>query len=105
MERVLEIKEVAVVGAGTMGHGIAQVLVRHGFQVCLTDAAEKFSKTGAERIVKGLARDVEKARMTEEERQQALGRLKTTTHLADLAAVDLVIEAVTEDFEVKAGVF
>jgi len=96
---------IGVVGAGTMGHGIAQVLVRHGFEVCLTDASEKFLKAGAERIARGLSRDVEKARLTEEERQQALGRLKTTTHLADLAAADLVIEAVTEDFEVKAGVF
>jgi 3-hydroxybutyryl-CoA dehydrogenase len=105
MEHVLGIMKVAVVGAGTMGHGIAQVLVRHGFDVCLTDTAEKFLKAGAERIAKGLARDVEKARLTEEERQQALGRLKTTTHLADLAGANLVIEAVTEDFEVKAGVF
>jgi 3-hydroxybutyryl-CoA dehydrogenase len=105
MEHVLGIMKVAVVGAGTMGHGIAQVLVRHGFDVCLTDTAEKFLKAGAERIAKGLARDVEKARLTEEERQQALGRLKTTTHLADLAGANLVIEAVTEDFEMKAGVF
>jgi 3-hydroxybutyryl-CoA dehydrogenase len=81
------------------------VLVRHGFEVCLTDAWEKFLKTGEERIAKGLVRDVEKARMTDDERQQALGRLKTTTNLTDLAAADLVIEAVTEDFEVKAAVF
>jgi 3-hydroxybutyryl-CoA dehydrogenase len=88
-----------------MGHGIAQVLVRRGFSVVLCDVSQNLVEAGAQRIAKGLDRDVEKARMTAEEREEALGRLKTTTNLADLGAADFVVEAVTENFEVKAAVF
>jgi len=87
-----------------MGHGIAYVMVRSGFSVILSDVSEKFLSAAAERIAKGLARDVEKGRMTAEEREQALGRLKTTTDLAALGGADFVIEAVTENFDVKAAV-
>jgi len=99
------IKVVGVVGAGTMGHGIAQVLIRQGFSVLLNDVSEKFLEAAAARIAKGLSRDAEKARLTAEEREQALARLKTTTNLADLAQADFIIEAVTENFEVKAAIF
>ncbi|HUU13517.1 MAG TPA: 3-hydroxybutyryl-CoA dehydrogenase [Terriglobia bacterium] len=99
------IKAVAVVGAGTMGHGIAQVLVKSGFSVLLQDVATKILDTAKERIGKGLARDVEKGRMTAEQREQALSRLKTTTEGKDLAGVELVIEAVVENFETKKSVF
>jgi len=94
-----------VVGAGTMGHGIAQVMLRAGYHVLLHDVSEKFVAAGAEKIARGLARDVEKGRMTAEERQAALAHLKTTTDLAALAAADFVIEAVTENFEAKVSVF
>jgi len=96
---------IGVVGAGQMGHGIAHVMLRAGHRVLLLDAAENFVDAGAKRIVKGLARDVEKERMTAEQREQALARLKTTTEAAELAEADFIIEAVTEKFEVKAGVF
>ena len=98
-------KTVGVVGAGTMGGGIAQVLVKSGYSVVLHDVAEKFLATAADRIGKGLARDVEKGRMTAEEREQALARLKTTTDVAAVAKADFIIEAVIENFEAKAGVF
>jgi len=88
-----------------MGHGIAQVLVRSGYSVLLHDVAAKFLEGAAEKIVKGLGRDVEKGRLTAEEKEQALGRLKTTRDLAALAAADFMVEAVTENFEVKAGLF
>jgi 3-hydroxybutyryl-CoA dehydrogenase len=88
-----------------MGHGIAQVLVKNGFGVILADVAADILAKAVDRIARGLARDVEKGRMTAEERGQALGRLKTTTDLKDLAGVDFVIEAVSENFELKAGVF
>jgi 3-hydroxybutyryl-CoA dehydrogenase len=88
-----------------MGGGIAQVLVRSGYEVVLNDAAQPFLDRAVERISKGLARDVEKGRMTAEERDAALGRLKTTTDLSALAAADFVIEAVIETFEAKASVF
>jgi len=101
----LEIKIIGVVGAGTMGHGIAQVLVRSGYSVILNDVAQPYLDRAAERISKGLGRDVEKGRMTAGEREQALGRLRTTTNIADLAAADFVIEAVIENLEAKASVF
>ena len=66
---------VGVVGAGTMGHGIAQVMVRAGHRVLLLDISQDFVEAGAKKVAKGLARDVEKARMTVEEREQALARL------------------------------
>ena len=88
-----------------MGHGIAQVLVRSGCTVLLYDLSPQFLDAGAERIAKGLARDVEKNRLTAEEREQALSRLKTTTRVEDLGGADFLVEAVTEDFEVKAGAF
>jgi 3-hydroxybutyryl-CoA dehydrogenase len=88
-----------------MGHGIAQVSVKSGFSVVLQDVAAKIIEAARERIGKGLARDVEKGRLTAEQREQALDRLKTTTEVNDLAGVDFVIEAVVESFEAKAGVF
>ncbi len=98
-------RAVAVVGAGTMGHGIAQVLVKSGFSVVLHDVAAKILDAARERIGKGLARDVEKGRLTAEQREQALGRLKTTTEVKELAGVELAIEAVVENFEAKQRVF
>ena len=88
-----------------MGHGIAHVMLRAGHKVVLLDTTENFVDAGAKRIAKGLARDVEKARITAEGCEQALASLKTTTEAADLAAADFVIEAVTEKFNVKADVF
>jgi 3-hydroxybutyryl-CoA dehydrogenase len=88
-----------------MGHGIAHVMLRAGHQVILLDASQAFVDAGAKRIIKGLARDVEKERLTEERRGQAVKRLKATTVPADLAEADFIIEAVTEKFEVKASVF
>ncbi len=96
---------IAVVGAGQMGHGIAHVMLRAGHQVILLDISENFVEAGARRIVKGLTRDVEKERLTEEQRQQAVKRLKATTVVADLNRADIVIEAVTENYEAKAGVY
>jgi 3-hydroxybutyryl-CoA dehydrogenase len=99
------IKVVGGVGAGTMGGGIAQVLVKSGYSVILNDVAQQFLGRAVERISKGLGRDVEKGRMTAEERDAALARLKTTTELSEVAAADFIIEAVIENFETKANVF
>ena len=101
----MEIRAIGVVGAGTMGHGIAQVLIRSGYTVFLHDLSQQFLDSGAGRIVKGLNRDVEKNRLTAEEREKALSRLKTTTRVADLGGADFIVEAVTENLEVKAGAF
>ena len=101
----MEIKTIGVAGAGQMGHGIAQVLVRHGYPVVLMDVTAELVDKGAARIASGLGRDVEKQRLTAAERDAALARLKKTTHVEDMAAADLVIEAATEKFEIKAAVF
>ena len=101
----MNIRLAGVVGAGTMGHGIAQVMVRNGYSVVLHDTSQELVGRGAERISRGLGRDVEKGRLTAEEKQQAESRLKTTTELSDLASSDIMIEAVTEKFDVKAAVF
>jgi len=96
---------IGIVGAGQMGHGIAHVMLRAGHRVLLLDISQDFVEAGAKWIAKGLARDVEKARMTADEREQALARLKPTTVVAELAEADFIIEAVTEKFDAKAGVY
>jgi 3-hydroxybutyryl-CoA dehydrogenase len=103
--RADQIKTVGVVGAGTMGHGIAAVLVRSGCAATLCDSIPKALDVAVEKISARLARDVEKGRLTQEEKSSAISRLKTTTRLDELAKADLVIEAVTENFETKAEVF
>ena len=96
---------VGVVGAGTMGHGIAQVLLRHGYGVALADAASSSLARARERIEKGLGRDVEKARLTADERDRALARLETSSSLDAAAAVGFIIEAISESFDAKAQVW
>src|ERR1035437_3060468 len=99
------ISTIGVVGAGQMGHGIAHVMLRAGHRVILLDTSRAFVDAGVKRILKGLARDVEKERLTEEEHQQALMRLKPSILASDMVEVDFIIEAVTEKFDVKASVF
>jgi 3-hydroxybutyryl-CoA dehydrogenase len=88
-----------------MGHGIAQVLIRSGYTVFLHDLSQQLLDVGAGKIAKGLNRDVEKNRLTGEEREKALSRLKTTTRVSDLGGADFIVEAVTENLDVKAQVF
>ncbi|HEV2491916.1 MAG TPA: 3-hydroxybutyryl-CoA dehydrogenase [Terriglobia bacterium] len=101
----MQIKTVGVVGAGTMGHGIAQVLARCGYSVVLHDVSAKHLEHGVLGISRGLTHEIEKGRLTEEQRLEALDRVKTTTNAEPLAGADFLIEAVTEDFEAKATVF
>lgn len=101
----MSVHRIGVVGAGTMGSGIAQVLVRNRYSVVLHDVTQELVGRGAEKVARGLEHNVEKGRLTAEEKQQAESRLKTTTKLPELASVDMVIEAVTEKFEIKAEVF
>jgi 3-hydroxybutyryl-CoA dehydrogenase len=95
---------IGVVGAGTMGHGIAQVAAHAGFEVVLVDAAPDALRRGMAQIGKGLGRLVDKGKLAAEERDLALARLHPAEDLAAFAAVDLVIEAVVEKLEVKQGV-
>jgi 3-hydroxybutyryl-CoA dehydrogenase len=98
------IRTIGVVGAGTMGHGIAQVAVQQGCDVVLVDAVPAALERGRSQIGKGLERLVTKGKLAPEERDQALARLSTGGDLGALAGADLVVEAVVEKLEVKAKV-
>jgi 3-hydroxybutyryl-CoA dehydrogenase len=94
-----------VLGAGTMGNGIAQVAARSGFDVVMRDVAEEFLSRGMQAIDKSLQRDVDKERLSPDEKSAIVGRIKTATDLEALKDAFIVVEAVTEDFDVKAEVF
>ena len=96
---------IGVVGAGTMGNGIAQVAARGGYDVILHDVQEEFLQRGLTAIDKSLQRDVQKERLTVEEKQQIQGRIRTTTNLASFSEASLVIEAVVENLAIKTEVF
>jgi 3-hydroxybutyryl-CoA dehydrogenase len=96
---------VGVVGLGTMGAGIAQVSVQAGFETVGREVSAELGARGRATIERYLSRGVEKGRLTEGERDAALGRLCQTTDLADLADCDLVVEAVLEELELKRDVF
>ena len=98
------IKTVAVLGAGTMGNGIAHVFARAGYNVILRDVQESFLQRGMETIGKNLDREVKKGKLTEAERPQVLARVKAVTDFAAVAAADFVVEAVPEKLEIKRAV-
>jgi len=101
----VEISRVGVVGLGTMGAGIAQVCVQAGLEVVGREVAPELGERARERIDHYLARGVEKERLTQEEKDAALGRLTLVTELDDLASCQLVIEAAFEDLAVKRELF
>lgn len=102
----MDVNNVLVIGAGQMGSGIAQVFAQAGFQVTLHDINEEQVKRGLQSIEKLLQRSVSKERMTEEEKEATLARLKTSTELEAAAQdADLVIEAVIENMEIKQKLF
>ncbi len=99
------IETLGVVGAGTMGNGIAQVAARAGCRVILRDVKEEFLERGMTAIRKSLQRDVDKDRLKEEEKHSIINRIRTVTEFDALAEADLIVEAVTEDLSVKQEVF
>ncbi|PLX40981.1 MAG: 3-hydroxybutyryl-CoA dehydrogenase [Deltaproteobacteria bacterium] len=101
----MDIKKVGVVGAGQMGHGIAQVFAVSGFDVILRDINDNFVSKGYERIAKNLDRSVEKGRMEAADRDAAMARITKTIEISDLADCDLVVEAATENPEIKLQIF
>lgn len=96
---------VGVVGAGTMGNGIAQVAARAGYRVVMRDVNDEFLQRGMSAIDKSLQRDVDKARLTPDEKAEIIGRVETVTDTSALADAFIVIEAVTEDLRVKSEIF
>jgi 3-hydroxybutyryl-CoA dehydrogenase len=101
----MEIKTVAVVGCGLMGSGIAEVAARAGFATLVREVDDDLLEKGVGRIRKSLDRAVEKGKLEADERDATLGRIRGTTSLEDLAAADLVIEAIVENLEAKRELF
>jgi len=101
----MDIKMVGVLGAGSMGNGIAQVAAQAGYQVVMRDIEDRFVENGLKTIQKFLTKSVEKGKMTEDQKKGVLGRIKGTTRMEDLKDVDFVIEAVFEDLDLKKNIF
>jgi 3-hydroxybutyryl-CoA dehydrogenase len=100
-----DIKIVAVLGAGTMGNGIAHVFARSGYKVILRDVEQRFLDRGMETIGKNLDREIKKGKIGEAEKGTVLGRLQSVTDMGAIAAADFVVEAVPEKIEIKRAVF
>ncbi len=96
---------IGVVGAGTMGNGIAQVVARAGYRVVMRDVRDEFLERGLLAIEKSLQREVEKERLAADEKEVIRGRIQSTTSLEALHEASIVIEAVTENLEVKTEIF
>jgi 3-hydroxybutyryl-CoA dehydrogenase len=101
----MDIKRVGVVGAGTMGNGIAHVLARSGYSVMLCDVEQRFLDRALDTMGKNLEREVAKEKITADDRASALKRIETVTDRGRLAECDFVIEAATEKFEIKTEIF
>jgi 3-hydroxybutyryl-CoA dehydrogenase len=99
----MDIKKIGIIGAGTMGTGIAQVAATSGFEVILSDIADDLLQRSLKIMDKSLSKLSEKGKI-EEDKEVILGRVKTTTALSDLKAVNFVVEAVFENFAVKKDV-
>ena len=96
---------IGVIGAGTMGNGIAQVAARSGYSVVMRDIKEEFLERGLATIEKSLQRDVDKQRLATEEKDLIRGRIRTTTTLEPLQEASIIIEAVTENLGIKTEIF
>ena len=101
----MEIRRVGVVGAGTMGNGIAHVFARGGYDVVLCDVQQSFLERALATITKNLQREVAKNKITAADKDAALGRIHPATDRNQLADCDFVIEAATEKFEIKTEIF
>ena len=101
----MDIRRVAVVGAGTMGSGIAHAFARSGYSVVLCDVEQKYLKHALETIGKNLEREAAKGKISAEEKAAALARITPVLDRARLADCDFVVEAATERFEIKAEIF
>ena len=101
----MDIKTVGVIGAGTMGNGIAHVFAKSGYNVVLVDVEQRFLDRGLDTITKNLDREVAKNKLTADQKSQAIARLRGALDRKALADCDFVIEAATEKFEIKSEIF
>ena len=101
----MEMKRIGVIGAGTMGNGIAHVFARCGYTVVLCDVEQRFLDRGLDTIGRNLEREVAKNKITVADKESALKRIEPVTNRARLADCDFVVEAATEQFEIKTEIF
>ncbi|MGO9019267.1 MAG: 3-hydroxybutyryl-CoA dehydrogenase [Syntrophobacteraceae bacterium] len=101
----MEIKTFGVVGAGQMGSGIAHAAAMSGLQVIMNDIKDEFVERGLKNITNILTKSVEKGKMTQTDKEVVLGRLKLSTSLKDMAPVDFVVEAASENESLKLAIF
>jgi 3-hydroxybutyryl-CoA dehydrogenase len=105
MQSRAEIQRVGVVGAGTMGNGIAHVFARNGFSVVLCDVEQRFLDRGMNAISKNLERELAKGKITADEKQATFNRIEPVLPRSKLADCDFVVEAATEKLEIKMEIF
>ena len=106
MSKIRTMKNVAVIGAGTMGNGIAHTFAQFGYSVSLIDVSDSSLEKGMATITKNLDRMVAKEKISEQEKNDTLSRISTFTVLEDgVAGVDLVVEAATENIDLKLKIF
>jgi 3-hydroxybutyryl-CoA dehydrogenase len=101
----MTIKTVGVIGAGTMGNGIAHVFAKAGYEVILCDIEGRFVQRGIETISKNLEREAAKGKISVADREAALKNIRPTTQRANLAPADFIVEAATEKFDIKTEIF
>lgn len=101
----MEVSKVGVMGAGAMGSGIAQLAAQAGYQVVLNDLEMSFVEKGLKRMDDFLTKSVQKGKVTEEQKNQILGRISKSTDLTDFKDVDLAIEVIIENLELKKKAF
>ena len=101
----MEIKKIGVIGAGTMGGGIAQIAAQSGFEVILEDMNEKYVRAGFEKIKERLEKRVKEGKLESKEKEKILSIIKTTANLEDCRDADLIIEAVIEKEDAKKQIF
>jgi len=104
-EEIMAMQRVGVIGAGTMGNGIAHVFARSGFNVALCDVEQRFLDRGLDMIGKNLEREVAKGKIPVGDKEAALGRITPVLERSKLADCELIVEAATEKFEIKAEIF
>ncbi len=98
-------EKIGIVGAGTMGNGIAQTAAGNGFEVIMSDIKDEFVERGVRNVSNSLDRFVKKEKISEDDKNSILGRIKTTTNLEDLSDCSLIVEAASENFDIKKDIF
>jgi len=101
----MSIETFGVIGAGQMGNGITQVAAMSGLNVIMNDIKDEFVERGLATITKILSRNVDKGKMTDDEKNAVLGRIKTSVSLKDMSAADFVVEAAVENETLKFQIF